>query len=126
MPRVVKSFDKHPPEWLLDRHLWIVISMAVLSPLCYLRQLNSLRFTSYIAVVAAFDLVIVVIYKFFDRSGLAPASPTHLFAFSSSSIASLPVFIFAFTCAQNLFSCYNELKENTEGRMNLVTGVSIG
>ena len=126
MPRVVKSFDKNPPEWLLDRHLWIVISMAVLSPLCYLRQLNSLRFTSYIAVVAAFDLVVVVIYKFFDRSGLAPTSPKHLFAFSSSSVANLPVYIFAFTCAQNLFSCYNELKENTKGRMNLVTGISIG
>ncbi|KAK9895494.1 hypothetical protein P389DRAFT_205609 [Cystobasidium minutum MCA 4210] len=126
MPRVVKSFDKDPPDWLLDRHLWIVVAMAILSPLCYLRQLHSLRFTSYIAVVAAVDLVFVVIYKFFDRSGLEPSSPKHLFAFSSSSVANLPVYIFAFTCAQNIFSCYNELKENTKGRMNLVTGVSIG
>lgn len=126
MPRVVKSFDQNPPDWLLDRHLWITFSMAVLSPLCYMRHLNSLRFTSYVAVVAAFNLVIVVIYKFFDRSGLEPASPTHLFAFSSKSVANLPVYIFAFTCAQNLFSCYNELLENTKTRMNIVTGVSIG
>lgn len=126
MPRVVLSFDANPPHWLLDRHLWIVISMAVLSPLCYLRQLHSLRFTSYIAVVAAFDLVVVVVYKFFDRSGLEPGGPTHLFTFSPRSISSLPVYIFAFTCAQNLFSCYNELRENTKSRMNIVTGVSIG
>lgn len=57
MPRVILSFDKDPPAWILDRGLWIVVAMAILTPLCYLRQLNSLRFTSYIALVAVFDLV---------------------------------------------------------------------
>lgn len=57
MPKVVLSFDRDPPDWALDRRLWIVVSMAILTPLCYLRHLHSLRFTSYIALVAVFDLV---------------------------------------------------------------------
>lgn len=56
MPRVVLSFDRDPPEWALDRRVWIVVAMAILTPLCYLRQLHSLRFTSYIALVAVADL----------------------------------------------------------------------
>ena len=57
MPKVILSFDSHPPDWILDRGLWIVASMSILTPLCYLRQLNQLRFTSYIALLAVFDLV---------------------------------------------------------------------
>lgn len=57
MPKVVLSFNSSPPEWLLDRGFWIVVSMVILTPLCYLKQLNSLRFTSYIAMLAVVDLV---------------------------------------------------------------------
>ena len=57
MPRVILSFDHTPPDWALDRRLWITVSMAILTPLCYLRHLNSLRYTSYVALVAVFDLV---------------------------------------------------------------------
>lgn len=57
MPKVVLSFNRHPPDWILDRGFWIVISMIVLTPLCYLKALNSLRFTSYIALLAVVDLV---------------------------------------------------------------------
>lgn len=56
-------------------------------------------------------------------------------------MSSLPVYVFAFTCAQNLFSVHNELKnvsypsnidaslniiQNTQARMNTVIGTSIG
>lgn len=156
MPRVILSFDRHPPDWLLDRGLWIVAAMVILTPLCYLRQLNSLRFTSYVALVAVFDLVsiapvqavqppacraalqleirsttsfnqvLVVVFKFFYRHSLPPSPPSHLFVLKPSIISSIPVYIFAFTCAQNLFSCFNELKDNTQRRMNAVTGTSIG
>ena len=34
--------------------------------------------------------------------------------------------VFAYTCAQNLFPCFNELKNNSQKRMNKVIGTSIG
>jgi len=48
-------------------------------------------------------------------------SPLHPFADSLSLFLSL-----AFTCAQNIFSVYNELKENTQARLNTVICTSIG
>ena len=61
MPSVILSFDRHPPAWLLDRGLWIVASTSILTPLCYSRQLHSLRFTSYISLLVVFDLVCLTV-----------------------------------------------------------------
>lgn len=54
-PKVVSSLfhdlsDKEPPAWMLDGRNWITIFMVILVPLAFLRQLNSLRHTSYIAL----------------------------------------------------------------------------
>lgn len=57
MPNVVASLyhdltgpTTNPPEWSLNGNNWIIIFMAVLVPLCFLRHLDSLRHTSYIAL----------------------------------------------------------------------------
>ena len=46
-PKVVTSFTHPgtiPPDYLLDRRTWILLSMLILVPLAFLRSLNSLRF----------------------------------------------------------------------------------
>jgi len=129
MPKVVLSFASHPdnvPQILLDRRLWLTISMTILTPICFFKSLNALRYTSYVALLAVGDLVFVVIYKYFDRSGLELPRHVDIFHVSPALLSSLPVYIFAFTCAQNLLPVHNELKENTQQRMNLVIGTSIG
>jgi amino acid permease len=57
MPNVVASLyhdltspTTNPPSWALNGNNWIVIFMAILVPVCFLRDLNSLRHTSYIAL----------------------------------------------------------------------------
>lgn len=57
MPSVVASLyhdltspDTNPPDWALSGRLWITILMAVLIPLAFLRRLDSLRHTSYVAL----------------------------------------------------------------------------
>lgn len=116
MPKVILSFASHPDEvsaWLLDRRLWLTICMVILTPICFFKTLSALRYTSYVALLAVGDLVFVVIFKFFNRSGIEPPTPKHvdIFHVSPALVSSLPVYIFAFTCAQNLFACYNELRE---------------
>lgn len=54
-PKVVSSLfhdlsNREPPAWMLDGRNWITIFMVILVPLAFLRQLNSLRHTSYIAL----------------------------------------------------------------------------
>lgn len=46
-----------PPAWALDGRNWLLIFLLVLASLCFLRQLNSLRHTSYIGLFAASELM---------------------------------------------------------------------
>lgn len=107
MPRVITSFypsAHEPPLILLDRRLWILVSMTVLCPVAFLRKLDSLKYISYIALTAVANLLFVVIYKFFDSEGMPARPPVVYISLGPRFISSLPVQIFAFTCAQNIFA----------------------
>ena len=59
MPSVVETLyhdltseDTNPPEWTLNEQNWLIIFMFILAPLSFLRHINSLRHTSYIALFA--------------------------------------------------------------------------
>lgn len=116
------------PEWLLDRNLWVMLAMTALVPLSFLRRLDSLKAISYIALGTVANLVFVVIYKFLNQSGITDQDkgPVLLFDPSPKFFTSLPVQVFAFTCAQNIFGVYNELQRNTQKRLNRVIVSSIG
>ncbi|GAA5913252.1 hypothetical protein JCM6882_000043 [Rhodosporidiobolus microsporus] len=128
MPKVVHSFAPDlTNSLLLDRRLWILASMTLLCPLAFLRRLDSLKHTSYIALCAiAYLIFIVIFYTFVSHEELPPSGDVELFKFGPSFIQSLPVQIFAFTCAQNIFAVFNELKTNSQPRLNVVIGTSIG
>lgn len=115
MPRVVTSFSTDAPDWLLDRRLWILISMTILCPVAFLRKLDSLKYISYIALIAVANLVsisllrhtscgclhgdlfifgvqiFVVVYKFFVPTGMPPRPPIKYVDLSPRFISSLPV-----------------------------------
>lgn len=57
MPNVVASLyhdltgpDTNPPDWTQSPRTWLLIFILLLAPLCFLRHLNSLRHTSYVAM----------------------------------------------------------------------------
>ncbi|QRV74217.1 Transmembrane amino acid transporter protein [Ceratobasidium sp. AG-Ba] len=133
MPKVVHSFyhvftapDVNPPWWAVSGHVWIFIFLAFLAPLCFLHRLDSLRHTSYVALFSVFYLVgVVIVCYFFPPKGIMERGEVHLVHIDKSFISTFPVQVFAFTCAQNLFPLYNELRSNTQARMNLVIFSSI-
>ncbi|TFK51813.1 hypothetical protein OE88DRAFT_1679269 [Heliocybe sulcata] len=132
MPGVVKSLyhdlsSNNPPEWALSGRNWITLFMLILIPLCFLRNLHSLRHTSYIGLFAVAYLVLIVIVCYFrPLSGMPEKGEIAWVHFTPSFISTFPVQVFAFTCAQNLFPIFNELSSNTQGRMDIVVGSSIG
>ena len=79
---------------------------------------------------------------FFPLKGTQPRGEVHLIKFTPSFVSTFPVQVFAYTCAQNvrssrsvmlhlltsaqLFPIFNEIHKNTQPRMNLVIGASIG
>ncbi|KAI9271755.1 transmembrane amino acid transporter protein-domain-containing protein [Phascolomyces articulosus] len=137
MPQVMASFYDHATSTqdliLLDRRFWITVFMAsAILPLSFLRKLDSLKYTSVIALIAVVYLCAIVIYYFFTPmptppNGIPLPEPViELVSFTTTFFRRLPVFIFAFTCHQNIFSVYNELKDNSQHQVTKVISSSIG
>ncbi|KAJ6620650.1 transmembrane amino acid transporter protein-domain-containing protein [Mycena sp. CBHHK59/15] len=132
MPNVVAALyhdlaSGPPPAWALSGRTWISLFMLILGPLVFLRHLDSLRHTSYVALFSVGYLVVIVITVYFaPLEGMPDRGAVHLARFSPNFVSTFPVQVFAFTCSQNLFPIYNELKRNTQKRMNIVIGAAIG
>ncbi|KAG1788255.1 vacuolar amino acid transporter 5 [Suillus plorans] len=134
IPNVVASLyhdltspNTNPPAWALSGRNWITIIMFILVPLAFFRRLDSLRYASYVVLFSVVYLLTIVITCYFNPlEGTAPAGDVHLIHFTPNFISTFPVQVFAFTCAQNLFPIFNELKTNSRQRMNIVIGTSIG
>lgn len=134
MPSVVASLyhdltspTTNPPDWALSGHNWITLFMAILVPLAFMRRLDSLRHTSYVALFSATYLVVIVITCYFRplKGTIAPGE-IRLIHFTPNFVSAFPVQVFAFTCSQNLFPIFNEVSNNSQRRMNIVIATSIG
>ncbi|KAF9383693.1 hypothetical protein CPB97_006242 [Podila verticillata] len=117
-----------PVWWFLeDRRFWITIFMGIIGPLAFLKRLDSLKATSALALSAVFYLVFIVVYYFSDPDlKLPPKEEIRYVRLSSDFFTTLPIFVFAFTCHQNIFSVYNELTDNGQSMLNRIISTSIG
>ncbi|KAG0199505.1 hypothetical protein BGX28_007249 [Mortierella sp. GBA30] len=142
MPEVVRSLatmafiaaggdgfgDMDPQLWfLVDRRFWITLFMGIIGPLAFLKRLDSLKATSALALMAVFYLVYIVIHYYVNpEQPLPPKEEIRLVHLSSQFLTTLPIFVFAFTCHQNIFSVYNELTDNGQSMLNRIISSSIG
>lgn len=98
-------------------------------PLSFLRRLDSLRYTSIIALISIGYLVILVVYHFCIGDTLqSPRTPIRVFRWAGAipTLGSFPVIVFAYTCHQNMFSILNEIKNNSHLRTTSVIVASNG
>ncbi|EPZ34373.1 Amino acid transporter domain-containing protein [Rozella allomycis CSF55] len=107
----------------------LTISMCIAIPLALLRRLDSLKYTSYLSMLAIFYLLILVVVLFFRSFESSYVVQPNLFPSSEQSIftmlKNLSIIIFAFTCHQNLFAVYNEKRNNKVSSINKVITFSI-
>ncbi|KAL2210110.1 hypothetical protein CC79DRAFT_1330503 [Sarocladium strictum] len=129
MPGVVLGFNSHADRipYLVDRAFWITAFMLLVIPLSFLRRLDSLKYTSLVALVSIGYLIILVIYHFATDIHANPrdvriVKPEGFVA----TLSTVPVVVFAYTCHQNMFSIMNEIKDNKPSSMMGVIGTSIG
>lgn len=90
---------------LTDRRFWLALSALVLVPLAFLRRMDSLKYTSFMGLLSVFYLVGVAIWNFVKPDAIRPPSNAGIEAFadfSFNSIKSFSVFVFSFTCHQNV------------------------
>ncbi|WVQ80408.1 hypothetical protein IAT38_002513 [Cryptococcus sp. DSM 104549] len=132
LPQVCNTIAKllgHPladHSILLASHFWLIVWMVIITPLSFMRTLDSLRFTSQIALATVVYLLLVVVGWYFVKGASPDKGEVVLVRFGKNTLSSFPVQIFAYTCSQNLFPIYNELKGRTQRKMNVVIGTSIG
>lgn len=117
MPGVVRGFTDEDGlvPFLVDRHFWVTAFMLVVIPLSFLRRLDSLKYTSVIALLAVGYLVILVVYHFVAQDtfeGARPPVRILRWAGVIPTLSSFPVIVFGYTCHQNMFSILNEISNN--------------
>ena len=73
-------------------------------PLSFLRRLDSLKYTSVVALLALSYLVLTVVAHFLMGDTLDQRGDVHYFEWQGPMrfFSNLPVIIFAFTCHQNV------------------------
>ena len=121
------------------RLFWILMATAAAAPPSFLRTMDSLRFTSLVALLCVAFLVILIIV--FVTPALDPCSKTTAVGVGSSRcgggidvwptapisfLNKLSTFVFAYTCHQNIFLLTNELHKPTSGRIVAIVAASIG
>lgn len=106
MPGVVRGFNENAENvpFLVDRHFWVTVFMLVVIPLSYLRRLDSLKYTSVVALVSIAYLVVLVEYHFVLGDTKADRGPIRVIRWGGlvPTLQSFPVIVFAYTCHQNV------------------------
>jgi len=76
----------------------------VVIPLSFLRRLDSLKYTSVVALISIGYLVILVVYHFAKGDTMADRGPIRVIRWGGvvQTLQSFPVIVFAYTCHQNV------------------------
>lgn len=107
MPGVALGFNSNADRipYLVDRHFWITAFMLLVIPLSFLKRLDSLKYTSIVALVSIGYLIILVIYHFSVDPHADPSNIRVIqWAGAVETLSALPVVVFAYTCHQNVRS----------------------
>ncbi|CAJ0954590.1 unnamed protein product [Ranitomeya imitator] len=113
--------------WYLDgRFLLVVVTIGIILPLCLLKNLGYLGYTSGFSLTCMFFFLVVVIYNKFKISCTISNNGTShtpyntsvedqctpkFFTFNSKTAYALPTLAFAFVCHPSVLPIYSELRD---------------
>jgi amino acid permease len=119
-----------------DRHLWVFVGFTIVAPLACLRNIDSLKFTSTMSICFVIFLVWLVVLYSANIPGLDPCAAvddgdtctgnTTAAKVDVHTFQVLSIFVFGFTCQQNIFGVTNEMAQPTQERVNKVIGMAVG
>ena len=99
------------------REPWILFAAFMVLPLALKRKLDNLRLVSAASLVCCGGIALLVVSEMFasDRD----AETSYVVA-DFRTLKNLPIFVFGFTCHQNIFAVNNELRDPTRRRLDMV------
>ncbi|GMH79020.1 hypothetical protein TrLO_g7728 [Triparma laevis f. longispina] len=126
---------------VIQRQFWIVLASLLVASISFFRTLDALKYTSMVSVVFVLAMTVVIVLYSMGIEGMEACdnyAPTDddldavcvgdkdKFTSFESTMSNLAVFVFSFTCHQNIFSVCNEIKDRTQAKVNTVIFTSIG
>mmetsp|Transcript_39714 Transcript_39714/g.104885 ORF Transcript_39714/g.104885 Transcript_39714/m.104885 type:complete len:479 (-) Transcript_39714:273-1709(-) len=121
-----------------QKWLWVLIAASLATPLALLKEISKLRFTAGLSLICVVLIVsVVVLFAVHPTTELDPFAGSgadddqkgEVVPVTSilSTLRELPIFVFAYTCHQNIISITNELERPSTGRAlaGLSSAVSI-
>jgi amino acid permease len=119
------------------RQIWTFLSLALVTPLCLLRRLDALKFTSALSFVAiGFISMLIILFALHTGSPLLQACSNttrpcrgEIEVVGTNGVVilrSFATFVIAFTCQQNIFAVTNELENPTPRRCFTVIFAALG
>lgn len=121
MTDVLETDYVHP--FLYTRILWITLAMFIITPLSLKRSMDALKRTSIAGIFVAVYLIIIAAVQFV-KNGKSELVDNVNFVSWSNLLHSFSVFVFGFTCHQNVFPVYNESKNKSPRYMLKVIATS--
>jgi amino acid permease len=127
-----------------NRQFWVICALFCVLPISFFKTLNSLKFTSTLSLMLIYSLAIgIVLYA---EGAFEPCEDRHYYPIEDdqqnndetcrgeldivtnfdSTMKNLAIFVFSFTCHQNVFSIVNELERPTQRRVDSVIALAIG
>jgi amino acid permease len=127
IPDIIRGFNPRLIDrysWLNVKAIWVWITIGIMAPVVSMRKIDSLKYTSFFGMAAVSYLLGISIYQLAMTSTIYKVD-----AFAPISIAgftSFSVFVFAFTCHQNLFPIQNEARDKSSRKTLHAILLSIG
>lgn len=117
-----------------DNYVYIMLSLIIVVPLCFLPRLDNLKYSSMIGLGFICYLALFIIFEIFVDSTLPIWNKDTVkygiswFKISSikECLSSFSILIFAFTASMNILPIYNELKDRSLRNVRKVIVTSVG
>lgn len=125
MPTIVTSVPYVDEEYY--KHFWIVASTLLCVPLSFLKNLDSLKYTSILGLIAIGYMIMLVVTHFVvgdvpdylrGEVSLTPVSAQKVFS-------TFPIIVFAYTGHQNMFSIINEARNKSLSSLSTLVNAAI-
>ncbi|KAM9311702.1 uncharacterized protein PAF06_009549 [Gastrophryne carolinensis] len=144
LPNVIKfmlGINEDMEQWYLDgRFLVVIVTIGIILPLCLLKNLGYLGYTSGFSLTCMFFFLVVVVYNKFripcpyesvngtsdgrpNKTVEELCSPKYL-TYNSKTAYALPTLAFAFVCHPSVLPIYSELRDRSQKKMQLVAHIS--
>eukprot|EP00051_Salpingoeca_urceolata_P005834 m.77860 g.77860 ORF g.77860 m.77860 type:complete len:475 (+) comp14564_c0_seq1:789-2213(+) len=115
--------DNHVIKSLAFWQIFVVV--LIIFPLCMLRTMNALKFTSLAALVFISAFVLFVLGNGADVASERGVDSVKGFKLGLPLFSVLPSISFAFVCHMNVFPIYDELRNGSVEKMSVVSRYSM-